>query len=123
MKIRIGVLFALALLVPSIGSAQNQLPADFLGLPSLELGPETTAGTENDLITARIHRGHAADDIHRGLNSGAASVLAAPAGGIPSVTPQHVVPAGESVSGFAGLTHFDQRFAGTGIYVNTNFSL
>jgi hypothetical protein len=117
------LLCALVLLVPSIGSAQNPLPANFLGLTSLELGPNITGGAQDDLITARYHVGHAAADIHPAANSKAASAAPAPAVSIPTVSPQRVVQAGESVSGFAGLTHFAQRFAGTGNYVNTQFSL
>jgi hypothetical protein len=115
-------LCASALMVPSIASAQKQLPAKFLGLSKLELTPAVTSGSADDLRTARFHKGHAAGDVRPAASSNAASLLAAAAISIPIVSGQRVVAAGESVSGFAGLTHFDQRVAGTGTYVDTQFS-
>ena len=121
--IRSALICALVLAVPSIGSAQTQVPANFFGVTSLELSPAGDGGgAVDDLITARYHKGHAAADFKPALNSSAAAA-ASPAATIPIVKPQKVVPGSESVSGFAGLSHFDQRFAGTGSYVNTQFSL
>jgi hypothetical protein len=116
-------LFALALLAPSVGSAQSTLQAKFLGLSALEVSPTVQRGAADDLITARFHKGHAAADVKPAVTSNAASPAAAAPASIPVVSGQRVVGAGESVSGFAGLSHFDQRFAGTGNYVNTQFSL
>ena len=42
---------------------------------------------------------------------------------LPVVTAQSILHAEESTHGFRGLTHFDQRYAGTGNYANTQFSL
>jgi len=121
--IQIGAVSALVLLVPAIGSAQNALPANFLGLTSLELGPNITGGAQDDLLTARFHTGHTAASIKPGLKSAAAAAPLASAASLPTVTGQQVSGAGESASGFVGLSHFDQRFAGTGNYTNTQFSL
>jgi len=41
----------------------------------------------------------------------------------PMPSPQAVVNPDPGFSGFPGLTHYDQRFAGTGSYTNTQFSL
>jgi hypothetical protein len=67
--------------------------------------------------------GHTAAAIHPAASSGAAAAAAATTASIPILSGQRVTGAGESVSGFQGLTHFAQRFAGTGNYVNTQFSL
>ena len=41
----------------------------------------------------------------------------------PTPSPQAVVSPDPGFSGFRGLTHYDQRFAGTGTYANTQFTL
>jgi hypothetical protein len=113
----------LALLFPALVAAQNQLPSNFLGMTALELGPNITGGAENDLVTGRFHQGHSAASVRPNTTSTAAGPSAAAAATIPVVSPQRVVGAGASATGFAGLSHFDQRFAGTGNYANTQFSL
>ena len=103
--------------------AQNQLPLDFRGVTSLETGPNWLSGAGDDLATQRSHPGHAATDVRPAISSspaGAATVLAA---SIPRTRSQRVVAADHGFFGFPGLTHFDQRFAGTGAYTNTQFSL
>jgi hypothetical protein len=42
---------------------------------------------------------------------------------VPNASPTAIANAGPGVSGFAGLTHLDQRLAGTGKYANSQFSL
>ena len=111
-----------ALLVPSIGSAQNTLSANFLGLSSLELSP-ATAGASDDGLIKTGHVGHAAGDVRPALKSGAAPAATSAAASLPAPQPQQVAAGVAEVHGFSGLSHFDQRFAGTGQYVNTNFSL
>lgn len=120
---RIGLLSVFALLFSMLAAAQNQLPSNFLGLTALELGPEGTGGAQDDLITARFHGTRTAAGMRPALNSASAASAAAPVVKIPTVKPQAIVGAAKDVTGFAGLTHFDQRFSGTGMYVNTNFSL
>jgi hypothetical protein len=44
-----------------------------------------------------------------------------PAAHVPNPSPQSVSGAG-GATGFEGVSHLQQRFAGTGIYTNTNFS-
>jgi len=55
--------------------------------------------------------------------SSAASHLPPPPTKIPNPKGSAVVDSSSKVFGFPGLTHFDQRTAGTGIYTNTQFSL
>jgi hypothetical protein len=104
--------------------AQNQLPLNFRGLTYLEAGPNWLSGPEDDLATQRSHPGHAAVDVRPALTSRAASVAAASSSPrVPRPRSQRVVGADPGFFGFPGLTHFDQRFAGTGAYANTQFSL
>lgn len=55
--------------------------------------------------------------------SSAASHLPPPPTLIPNPKGSAVVDSSHTVFGFPGLTHFDQRTAGTGKYINTQFSL
>jgi hypothetical protein len=116
------VLSALVLLVPSIGSAQNKLPANFLGLTSLELSP-ANSGAQDDALFKSGHVGHAAADVRPALKSGRASAAPAVPALLPTPEPEEVAPGVAEVHGFNGLSHFDQRFSGTGQYANTNFSV
>src|SRR4029078_9726556 len=45
-----------------------------------------------------------------------------PSSHVPRPATQSIVDA-TGTTHFGGLTHFDNRFAGTGVYTNTNFSL
>jgi len=112
-----------AFLVPALAPAQDQLPANFLGLTALELGPNGGGGAQDDLIFARYHAGHTAASVKPGLNSAVAAPSASRTATMPVVSPQRIVQGDGSTPGFRGLTHFDQRYAGTGKYVNTQFSL
>ena len=42
---------------------------------------------------------------------------------LPETAASQVLGPGSGLSGFDGLSHYDQRFAGTGVYANTQFSL
>jgi hypothetical protein len=112
----------LAFLFPALVSAQNQLPSNFLGLTALELGPNITGGVENDLVMSRSHQGHSAASVRPNTSTTAAGPSAAAAATIPVVSPQRLVGAGTGATGFPGLSHFDQRFAGSGNFANTQFS-
>ena len=67
---------------------------------------------EHDLALVDARR----DELHGAPPTAALTVPA------PSGSPIVTIP-GLGVSGFAGLTHLDQRGAGTGAYANTQFSL
>jgi hypothetical protein len=112
-------LLLLAVALPA--SAQNQLPANFLGLTTLEVGPAALAGgPDDDLFTLNHHVRAANPTVTTSANSAATQ---SPAATLPAPETQEVRRAGRQASGFQGLSHFDQRFAGTGAYANTQFSL
>ena len=74
------------------------------------------------LEVRRSKRGHTAADVKPAMfmrNFAAAAARVA----LPSVSGRRVVAPDPGFFGFAGLTHADQRLAGTGIYTNTQFSL
>ncbi|MDB6103766.1 MAG: hypothetical protein JWO52_3765 [Gammaproteobacteria bacterium] len=101
-------------------SAQNQLPVNFLGLTTLEIGPEALSGApDDDLFTLNHHVRAPNANVTNSVSIAAAASTAT----LPTPRPQKVVRAGRDTSGFQGLTHYDQRFAGTGVYQNTQFSL
>src|SRR5579864_8746557 len=100
-------------------AAQNQLPANFLGLTTLEIGPEGLAGGPDDDLFTLNHHARAPN----ATVTNSVVMTASSAATLPTPRPQKVVRAGRDTSGFQGLTHFDQRFAGTGLYTNTQFSL
>jgi len=85
-------------------------------------GPRTVFNkTEIGLEVKRSHPGHSAIDIHPAMKNRLAATLASVS--IPTPRGQAVVGPDPGFSGFRGLTHVDQRFAGTGVYTNTQFSL
>ncbi len=57
------------------------------------------------------------------INGGASGALPAAALSVPSVKNTPVSLVNRGFFGFDALDHFDQRFAGTGAFVNTQFSL
>ena len=109
----------LAAALPAV--AQNQLPANFLGLTTLEIGPVAlSGGPDDDLFTLNHHARAANPLVTASANSAATQ---SPAAALPVPATEQVTSAGRAASGFQGLSHFDQRFAGTGVYANTQFSL
>ncbi|HWX30525.1 MAG TPA: hypothetical protein VNZ53_24165, partial [Steroidobacteraceae bacterium] len=111
---------ALLLAAALPASAQNQLPANFLGLTTLEVGPAAlSGGPDDDLHTLNHHVRAANPLVTTSANSAATQ---SPAATLPSAATRQVTGAGHAF-GFQGLSHFDQRFAGTGVYANTQFSL
>jgi hypothetical protein len=66
-----------------------------------------------------------ADGVNRlAVNSAAATAgLPPPPTNIPNPRGSTVIDSSSSTFGFSGLTHADQRVAGTGIYTNTQYSL
>jgi hypothetical protein len=100
-------------------SAQNQLPVNFLGLTALEVGPQgLSGGPDDDLFTLNHHARTANANVANSVAMTASSTAT-----LPAPRTQRVERAERGTSGFPGLTHFDQRFAGTGVYQNTQFSL
>jgi hypothetical protein len=125
-KVNIRSVLALALMVlaaTSLALAQNQLRVNFLGVTSLqsEVRPNGVAG--DDLTVKPSHPGHAAADVRPGLKALASAAPTSAPASIPTPNPQRVVSPDGGVFGFPGLDHFDQRFAGTGTYANTQLSL
>jgi hypothetical protein len=94
--------------------------------------PGGAAGALRAALRAKYGRVHALPIPSRyGPHSESSSQAAdAPAWGLPPPPTDNPNPAGRKVKdvsastfGFNGLNHFDQRFAGTGAYLNTQFSL
>jgi hypothetical protein len=124
-KVNIHFVLSLALMIlaaTSLGLAQNQVSVNFLGVTSLqsEARPNGVAG--DDLTVKPSHPGHAAADVRPGTKALALAVPTSVPASIPTPDPQHVVAADPGFFGFPGITHFDQRFAGTGAYANTQLS-
>jgi hypothetical protein len=138
--LRVSLALAASLLLTFAGTAstlaQDKSRVEFNGHTSLQAGAKAPGGVTDDANVRPNHRGHDEADVHPARNSGAAAVApaitaaavapaitaAAAAPTLPNPHHQHVVPADRSFSGFAGLTHYDQRTAGTGAYANTQLS-
>src|ERR1700730_5372029 len=102
-----------------------------------EIRPEIDIGVKAQVPGANVRHGGLAipskEAGRRGLNAFSRVAVAAnsPMGAAlpppPTTNPnpkgRKVVDSSSSVFGFMGLTHRDQRVAGTGIYTNTQFSL
>lgn len=75
-------------------------------------------------IPSKVH-GDVSAGGERSTASGTSStpILPPPPTMIPNPKGSGVIDSSASAFGFNGLTHFDQRVAGTGIYTNTQFSL
>jgi len=96
--------------------------------PALAQTRETLEFVGTSQLDAVAATGIPADDLHvsphpesdaelAGINKGPGSAS------IPVIsTPQRIAPAANVTLAIAGLTHRDQRFAGTGSYANTQFS-
>src|SRR5262249_15479130 len=99
--------------------------------PTQTFGAATLYGTSSPLRAAAPQAGPRSSLTHRGTGTGhafahhapRAARLNAPAPGPPVPPSTPVVTNPGAATGFNGLTHADQRLAGTGKYVNTQFSL
>jgi hypothetical protein len=70
-------------------------------------------------------RGAASSDREASLSTrnSLSAILPPPPTAIPNPRGSNVIDSSSTVFSFDGLTHFDQRVAGTGVYTNTQFSL
>jgi hypothetical protein len=104
------------------------------GTSSIPLHTGLTPVPERDFLVQPDHPGHNPDNVkpanqpNRNLNATAESALSANSNTTkifttPTPKPKTVLGPTAGFTGFNGLSHFDQRFAGTGIYTNTQFSL
>jgi hypothetical protein len=104
----------------SVSGARADNPTQTLGVATLyatsaPLGP--TAARANSSSSTKT-------DAHAHLFTRNPKMPKTPAGlTTPSVAGTHVVGSQGAATGFNGLSHADQRLAGTGQYVNTQFSL
>ncbi len=126
MRFRRSFAYALALVLAATmlaasparaGDGQTQVPLIAIGIGTLDPDsgdPTGTDGTTNEFSGLTINP----KIPHSGLQ--AARV---PADHVPAPVPNAIASANPGASGFDGLDHRDQRFAGTDIYVNTQFSL
>ncbi|HEY0802433.1 MAG TPA: hypothetical protein VGD54_16455, partial [Steroidobacteraceae bacterium] len=74
-------------------------------------------------IAARDGAGADGASLFANNNSSQSAILPPPPTKIPNPKGSSVIDSSSTVFSFNGLTHFDQRVAGTGIYTNTQFSL
>src|SRR5437868_4752704 len=110
-------LFAVLLFValtPSVFAQATRETLQYLGTSQLDSVAATTIASDDLQISPHPESDAELAGVNRG--PGPASV--------PLITvPQSVSPAQKNVAlAFNGLTHRDQRFAGTGLYANTQFS-
>ena len=103
-------------------------PLMFRGVASLRRRAATTgsqaapnATGSSDAAVRQQKRGYFASDVHSGAKRASSSNV--PSANIPAASGLPIVPPEISTFGFVGLTHADQRNAGSGAYTNTQFSL
>ncbi len=119
-----------------------------VALPEIQVEDDSTVGVKNQTAGAAAARaaasaprpytqgqhglaipskrgGAVADGVNRlAVNSAASTAgLPSPPTNIPNPRGSAVIDSSSSTFGFSGLTHADQRVAGTGVYTNTQFSL
>lgn len=120
-----------------------------VALPEIQPGDDSTVGVKNQTagvapsaaalsapksflnrhhglaIPSKIAHGAITDITSRSAASSAAleAGLPPPPTAVPNPKGSSVIDSSSSVFGFNGLTHLDQRVAGTGIYTNTQYSL
>ena len=115
------VVFLSLAIVPHGLSATNQSTTSLKLLGTSKIGSRaSSAGTENG-FEFRV-----GPDVDKNFNkqiSGSIAPARVPADHVPKPAGNAVTTANSGFFGFDGITHFDQRFAGTGIYTNTQFSL
>ena len=97
---------------PSL-AAQTRETLEFVGTSQLD--PVASTGIPSDDLHVSTHPESDAElaGIHKGPGSASIPVIAGP---------QRIAPAANITLALQGLTHRDQRFAGTGVYANTQFS-
>jgi len=82
-------------------------------------GPSTVTvvpqGTTNEMRPSNV--------VNRQIPHSALSAARISASHVPNPAPNTLAPSNPGFSGFNGISHRDQRFAGTGSYTNTQFSL
>jgi hypothetical protein len=119
-----------------------------IALPEIQPGDDSTVGVKNetsgiDAVSAtalaaksflnRRHglaipskiaaRNSAIDNAFATSSNSRTGIFPPPPTEIPNPKGSHVIDSSSTVFSFNGLTHLDQRVAGTGVYTNTQFSL
>ena len=110
---RFSILVLLVLWLAPLLAAQTRETLQFVGSSQLDAAP--AQGIQSDDLRVSPHPEVDADLAGVSKGPGSASV--------PLITaPQSLVAAQNIALAFDGLTHRDQRFAGTGVYANSQFS-
>ena len=117
----IAVLAIAALSAATSAGAATYSPIKRLGTATLgAISSSSGAIAEGSLETFEFPE---FDFVNREIPHSGLSAARVPASHVPSPAGNPVASANPGFVGFNGLSHFDQRFAGTGIYTNTQFSL
>jgi len=105
---------AFAFLALAAGFAQSTRETlQYLGTSQLDAMPATSISADDLQISPHPETDGELAGIRHGPGNASIPVVA---------NPQAVVPASSLALAFNGLTHRDQRLAGTGVYANTQFS-
>lgn len=139
MAFRIGVLVILGivLIMGSMGAARAQSGGSQLAASSFAASGQTTLMSLSQIGTGAVSRSSGSSvptDIKTELSPDRGGEAELPnahahtpsntAQSVPNPSPTAITTKNDNlVAGFNGLTHRDQRNAGTGVYVNTQFSL
>jgi hypothetical protein len=103
---------------------KNQTPGVAAALLATSAPKPYTQGRHGLAIPSKTQGDASTNEISRfALNSAATAGLPAPPTAVPNPRGSRVIDSSSTTFGFNGLTHLDQRVAGTGIYTNTQFSL
>ncbi len=119
------IVFALLIALPAFPTAraaglQSITHLSYLGTGSLNQGDDSSSVQGGDLS---LEFSGAASVLPLSFRSGV-NALHVPAAGIPRPNPTPIATTTPGlVVGFNGITHREQRRSGTGIYMNTQFSL
>lgn len=107
-------------IAPPVLAAPNHTTTNLKSLGTSRLGRSAaSAGTETGL---EIRVGPSVDQNFTKPLSGSIAPARVPADHVPRPTGNTVTATNSGFFGFDGITHRDQRLAGTGIYTNTQFS-
>ena len=104
--------FASLALAPGFAQSTRET-LQYLGTSQLDVQPATSISADDLQISPHPETDGELAGIRRGPGNASIPVVA---------NPQAVVPASDIALAFNGLTHRDQRLAGTGAYANTQFS-